>query len=94
MDMHKMNTKSVCLLAIVVVIILLFAQCRGALVDESAAIRALETHGFTGIEVKERNFWFISFRGGDRHDAARFKCEAEDPAGEAGNSICVRWMAF
>jgi hypothetical protein len=68
-------------LTVLVLIVCFFVFARGSLVSEEEAVRALETHGFSEIVVKEHAYFFINFRGGGREDVARFECEATNPAG-------------
>lgn len=54
----------------------------GLLVDEGVAIRTLETHGFSNIQIVDRDWFFIPIRGGSETDNVRFEAVATNPAGE------------
>lgn len=64
-------------------LVLIFAGCsRGALVREDVAIRALEDQGFSDVKVTEHAWFWLGVRGGHKDDAARFTCQAKNPAGK------------
>lgn len=82
--------------ATVVVVVLAglvwLALCRGIFVSEDTAIRALETQGYNDVVVTDHAYLFIGLRGGDGGDAARFICQAINPAGkEVEVYVFVGW---
>ena len=54
----------------------------GAFVPESRAIRALETQGYSNIEITKKAVFFIGWRGGDSKDKVRFTAKATNPVGK------------
>lgn len=66
---------------VIIALCLFVALARGLLVSEDIAVQALETQGFSSIQVLERNWFLVGFRGGHEQDAARFVCRAVNPAG-------------
>lgn len=84
-----MNNFTIWLMFLVVVVI---ALCRGMLVDESKAVRHLQTLGFSNIEITDKSWLFVPFLGCSEKDAAKFTANATNPAG--GNvqvEVCVGW---
>ncbi len=57
-------------------------SCRGCLVSEDVAIRALETNGFSDIKITDHSWFALGLRGGSTDDAARFTAEATNPIGK------------
>jgi len=73
--------RNVLLVAIVVLVAL--ASCgRGAFVSNQVAVRALETQGYTDVQVTDHSWFAIGWRGCDDKDAARFTATAKNPAGQ------------
>lgn len=59
------------------------AYCaRGFLVNDDIAVRALETAGYTDVQITEKAWFAIGFRGGEDSDAARFTAKAKNPSGK------------
>lgn len=65
---------------------------RGLLTNEQTAIDALESRGYTEIEVHDKDVFFVGFRGGDQMDAAIFNCSAKNRHGkEARFDVTMGW---
>jgi hypothetical protein len=75
------KAKIVCYLVIIALALLLECGC-GLLANEDTARHALEINGFSNIEIVDRAWFAVGFRGGDRSDAARFTATATNPAGK------------
>ncbi len=54
----------------------------GMFVPESRAIRALETQGYSQVEITHKAVYFIGWRGGDKCDKVRFTAKAINPIGK------------
>ncbi len=81
-------------LLFVAVFIVLFtlALIRGVFVGENAAIRALETQGYSEVRIVDKDIWFVGMRGCGDEDAAKFDAVAINPAGnEVDVFVCVGW---
>lgn len=59
-----------------------FSACRGCMVSEDVAVRALETNGFSDIKITDHDYFALVLRGGSTDDAARFTAEATNPVGK------------
>ena len=67
---------------LVIVLFLPLSCARGIFVSEDVDIKALETQGYSNIEIVD-NVWFAMFpRGGEGSDAARFTAIATNPIGK------------
>ena len=62
--------------------VLFLSCCRGIFVNEDVATRALETQGFSEIQIVDKDWLFVSLRGGGREDAVRFTAIATNPVGK------------
>lgn len=81
------------LIIIIVVVFLPLSFCRGILVDESVAIRAMETQGYSNIEVVDHTWFIVGLRGCSKNDAARFTVKAINPAGKDIECyVCTGWI--
>lgn len=68
---------------IVILIFVLLIGCgRGCLVSENKAVSALETYGFSEIEIIKRQWFAVQFLGGSEEDCVRFTAMATNPAGK------------
>ena len=88
-----MNKKNllVILYLLLVVGLLFVATFRGLWVDESAAARALETQGYSDVQITDYK-WFVVGMRGCGGDAARFDATATNPAGnQVQLFVCVGW---
>lgn len=62
------------------------------LVDESKAVRALETQGYTNVEITSRDWFAVSVRGCAKEDVVKFNAEVTNPAGKRVKLfVCVGW---
>jgi hypothetical protein len=65
---------------------------RGSCVDDSQALRAVNTLGFTNAHVVDKSIWFVGFQGCDARDAALFAVQATNPVGKRVIvNVCVGW---
>ena len=72
-----------CLVILVILAIFIAALWpTGIYVDDRVAVKALTDLGFSDIVVLEKDVWFVAMKGGSESDAARFTCEATNPAGK------------
>lgn len=49
--------------------------------DNSEAVRALDTNGFSNVTIHDSGFWG-SFHGCDKHDGAWYSASATNPVGK------------
>lgn len=72
---------------------LVFASMfRGIFLDPSLATQALESQGYTQVEVIKKSWFFVSLRGCGRYDAAMFTVKAANPAkGTVVLTVCTNW---
>jgi len=77
-----MSDKLYVIFIVVVILIMLLSLSRGIFVKEEVAIRALETQGYTDIEITDKAWFLIGLRGGEKTDAARFTAETNNPIGK------------
>ncbi len=82
MSYHRRSSWGISLLYVALFIVAIAAEFRGAFLDDSKARRALETEGFTNATLLDHSYAFMTFRGGERSDAARFTFEATNPIGK------------
>lgn len=68
--------------AVIIVLMIVFSMFRGAFVNQDIAVRALDTAGYTEIEIIDEAFFFMALRGGEKSDAARFHAKAINPVGK------------
>jgi len=66
---------------LIAVVLIFFGFCAGLLVSEDVAIKTLETHGFSDIQIVDRAWFLIPLRGGSNTDNVRFEATAVNPAG-------------
>ena len=67
-------------------------NCRGIFVDRAVARRALETQGYSDVQILRRHEAFMGCQGCSGHDAARFDAHARNPAGKRVSLyVCVGW---
>lgn len=60
---------------IITFVLIILYLCRGAMVEDVVAIKALEEQGFQKVEINEKAWFLIELRGGG-HDCVRFKAAA------------------
>ncbi len=70
------------LIGLIVIALIALTFFGGLLVDEGVAIKTLETQGFSNIQIVDRDWLFILFRGGAPSDNVRFEAVATNPIGE------------
>ncbi len=76
-------------------IALLFcALFAGQLIDNSTAIKALESQGYSNITIVNKAWVAVQFRGCGAGDAARFDTVAINPIGQKVDTvyICSGWI--
>lgn len=62
-------------------------------IEPDAAVRALEAQGFVEIELKEKTYWWVSFRGCGSSDSVKFEFAAYNVRGNPVNVIvCDGWF--
>lgn len=54
----------------------------GQAVGEDVAVRALETQGYSNIQIMEQAWFAVGLRGCDESDAVRFTAVATNPVGK------------
>jgi len=67
--------------AITAVILVIFIPT-GIWISPKAADRALVTQGYSDVQITDRAYYFLGFRGGSASDSVRFTCKAKNPAGK------------
>jgi hypothetical protein len=82
--------------AIVVTLVILLAlgSCsRGAFVDESKAISALSTQGYSDIHITKKNWFAPGLFGCSEKDAVKFDAIATNPVGRRVEvSVCTGFL--
>ena len=73
---------SLILYFVLIVCSLAFGCGRGVLVNEQKAVQTLETQGYTNVQITDKSWFAIGWRGCDQNDAARFTARAKNPAGK------------
>ena len=67
------------------------AGCRGCFADESQAVRALETQGYSDVKITDHHWIWVTLQGCGA-DAAKFDAMAINPAGKKVSVyVCVGW---
>ena len=61
----------------------------GYYIDESEAVKALESQGYSNITVVEKQWLASGIRGCAAEDAAKFKVVATNPAGQRVDNVYV-----
>lgn len=86
------KTKSDILWTVLGICFLIVSLFQGTFVDESEALRALETQGYSNVKVTDHKWLLVSVRGCGSTDAARFDALVVNPAGKKVNLyVCVGW---
>jgi hypothetical protein len=81
-----------CFRVVVFVLCFLVFGFRGLLVGPSRAVEALETQGYSNIQVVDRKWFLVCVRGCDGGDGARFDVKATNPVGKQVHLfVCVGW---
>jgi hypothetical protein len=89
----KSNSWWVWLSAVVSLGLCFLAMCRGCLVEEAVAVRALDTQGYQNIRIVDHVWFGIGLRGCSGHDAAKFVAEVTNPAGKKVQVfVCTGWL--
>ena len=70
------------LYTVLIVCSIVFGCGRGVLVDERRAVYTLETQGYTDVQITDKSWFVIGWRGCDQNDAARFTARTKNPAGK------------
>lgn len=80
------------ILVLIIALVAVAAFSRGFIVDENVAVRALETQGFSNIEITGKN-WVVPFLVGcDKNDAVRFTARAKNSLGKTVDvMVCAGW---
>jgi len=82
MSVDKEEIIGLCILIGCCIVFPLGIMCTGSLVDDSIAIKALEVQGFSNITIVEKDWLFVSFKGGGQDDSVKFITTATNPSGE------------
>lgn len=81
------------LIAVVVAAILFLGLFRGAFADSRVAMRALETQGYSNVQITNHQWFLVGFRGCDEKDAAKFSATAMNPVGrQVELFVCTGWI--
>lgn len=81
------------LATLAMLVLVVFGLFAGNFVDESVALRALENQGFEQVRILNKDIFFVSLRGCDKSDAAKFDAVAVNPAGkEVQVYVCSGWL--
>ncbi len=80
------------LILLVVVAIVVVVSLPGLLIDQSTAVKALETQGFSNVEITGRQWIAVSLFGCSSDDAAKFDVVAINPVGKQVEVyVCAGW---
>ncbi|HPN96445.1 MAG TPA: hypothetical protein PLK35_01630 [Candidatus Moranbacteria bacterium] len=83
------------LMILLSVLLMIFTLCSfffGIFVKPDIAIRALEKQGYENVQILEKEWLFVYFRGCSGSDNAMFKAKATNPAKrETDVIVCVGW---
>jgi hypothetical protein len=72
--------------------LVIFFSVSGSFIDSSEAVRALETQGYSDVNVTESHWFAVVFRGCSNSDSAMFEATAANPAGKTVNVfVCIGW---
>lgn len=83
MSQHKQKKGSVLLLFFIIAFLITTFSCvQGAFINKESAIRTLNAHGFSEIEIVDHAWFVVGMRGCDTKDTARFTANALNPRGE------------
>lgn len=78
--------------SMVVVVLFVAAQFRGALVSNDVGVQALTNQGYTNIQVTDNAFFLVGLRGCGNADAARITATATNSQGkEVTMYVCAGW---
>lgn len=75
-----------------VVILLIFG--RGIFVNQDVAVRTLEAQGYSNIQIVDKAWFMVGFRGCDDRDAARFTAKVTNPAGKPAKVYVCTGVIF
>lgn len=80
------------IIALFIVFIFWPVSCmRGTFVEDSEAVQALETQGYSNVKINSYHWFMVTLRGCGQ-DAALFKTTATNPAGKNVDiNVCVGW---
>lgn len=82
---------SIIVIVFVIVIVFLIGG-RGMLVDEQVAIDTMEAQGFTNVEVTDKAWLFVGYRGCGSDDTTRFEVTATNSNGQQVDClVCADW---
>ena len=83
---------STILVAVMLFVTLVIYAFRGLMVDKSEAVRALDTQGYSNIQITDEKWFVVGLRGCESTDAVRFDVTAVNPVGKKVNLfVCVGW---
>ncbi len=67
---------------VVVIFVLSLLFCRGIYVSPDRSMATLEKSGFTEVQVKSRNIFFVGLQGCGKDDVVGFNASAINAAGD------------
>ncbi|HCC23440.1 TPA: hypothetical protein DF272_04685 [Candidatus Falkowbacteria bacterium] len=77
---------------ILVILLTVGIMSRGSCVSREEARQALETQGYSEVEILDHVWFFIGWRGCESSDAAKFTAKAQNPAGKKVEIfVCMGW---
>lgn len=75
-----------------VLVAIVVSSC-GAFVDESVAVRAMETQGYSNVKITGKHIWFTSWQGCGKEDDVKFDVVATNPIGKRVELfVCAGWL--
>jgi len=95
MSRYDSNYGPVVVLYVILVLAALFIGVgRGAFANQDVAVRTLEAQGYSNIQIVDKAWFAVGFRGCDEKDAARFTAKVTNPAGKPAEVYVCTGVIF
>lgn len=87
-----MDTRYI-ILEIIFIILIGVLVIAGYFIDEKVAVDALHKQGFTDVNITDKSWLFVEFRGCGEGDYAKFTATAKNPRNETVEIyVCAGWF--
>ena len=78
---------------VIAILAIILSFFRGAFVNSDVALRALQTQGYSNVQITDHQWFAIGFRGCSEKDAAKFVAIATNPVGQRVELfVCTGWL--